>query len=344
MAVRLISVLAVAGLTISACATTNQENPHYQKSTQYKVSSPYSSGSTAQTIPASSVVYQSAPIESQVPDYQVPSSYQSATYDTTTTSFSQGYEDCRQKETNREILGGAIGGSVGAFAGKELVGGTKGTLIGAAVGGTAGYGLGDISVNCDPAPVPAQVYNPQPAAQTYYPAAHQTSVPQNVYSLPAQDIAPPPLAQPQTQTVLVAPTDQAYSVDTVGTPGYHAVMGSLQTPEPQSPVQYQPQPQQVAAAPQPVYVTQPLYEQPTYNQPPAHTYVAPVQTQPAVSPSIMTYPAISGGMHEVVEGDTVYNISRRLCVGVEDVQSANQIGPDFKIRLGETIRLPQSRC
>ena len=33
--------------------------------------------------------------------------------------------DCRRRETNRELLGGAIGGAAGAYAGEKLIGGTK---------------------------------------------------------------------------------------------------------------------------------------------------------------------------------------------------------------------------
>lgn len=46
----------------------------------------------------------------------------------------------------------------------------------------------------------------------------------------------------------------------------------------------------------------------------------------------------------VSSGDTVYNISRRLCVDVEDVQTPNGLGNDFAIDIGQSIYLPPSRC
>ena len=46
----------------------------------------------------------------------------------------------------------------------------------------------------------------------------------------------------------------------------------------------------------------------------------------------------------VGSGDTVYNISRRLCVDVEDVQAPNSLGNDFAINIGQPLYLPPSRC
>jgi LysM repeat protein len=46
----------------------------------------------------------------------------------------------------------------------------------------------------------------------------------------------------------------------------------------------------------------------------------------------------------VGSGDTVYNIARRLCVNVEDVQQSNALGSDFAIKIGQPLYLPQSQC
>jgi LysM repeat protein len=46
----------------------------------------------------------------------------------------------------------------------------------------------------------------------------------------------------------------------------------------------------------------------------------------------------------VSSGDTVYNISRRLCVNVEEVQAPNGLGNDFAIDIGQALYLPPSRC
>ena len=67
----------------------------------------------------------------------------------------------------------------------------------------------------------------------------------------------------------------------------------------------------------------------------APTAIQPAETRP--------YGAALQG-YTVVPGDTVYSISRRLCVGVADVTAPNGIGADYAIAIGQTLRLPASRC
>lgn len=66
----------------------------------------------------------------------------------------------------------------------------------------------------------------------------------------------------------------------------------------------------------------------------------PVETR-AIQNSQATQPSAN---YVVGTGDTVYNISRRLCVDVEEVQKPNNLGGDFAIKIGQPIYLPQSRC
>lgn len=61
------------------------------------------------------------------------------------------------------MIGGTIGGVAGAYAGKKLIGGTKGVVAGAALGGIAGYGIGDLSTRCAPATHSNTVYQTAPS-------------------------------------------------------------------------------------------------------------------------------------------------------------------------------------
>ena len=61
----------------------------------------------------------------------------------------------------------------------------------------------------------------------------------------------------------------------------------------------------------------------------------------AVQPAYTNQPSAN---YVVSSGDTVYNISRRLCVDVEDVQMPNDLGNDFAINIGQPLYLPPSRC
>ena len=59
---------------------------------------------------------------------------------------------------------------------------------------------------------------------------------------------------------------------------------------------------------------------------------------------IRSFEARPSANYVVGSGDTVYNISRRLCVDVEDVQAPNALGNDFAINIGQPLYLPPSRC
>lgn len=322
--------LSAAVLVIGAC-TTAQENPNYKYSTKYKGSSPY------QTTPTQTV---------QSP---VPVSYKTATAVHQGTSY-QSYEQCRQANMNRQIIGAGVGGSAGAVIGDKVVGGTAATVIGAVAGGAAGYAAGDATKQCEhlkPQPIAQQTYpssyqathsysNYEPATtsqgysqgydqgyntggystqgtaggystQTYPAAATIPSTPaptpEYVAAVPLEPVATGPIQ---------APTDMAYADDTIGTPGYHAVMAAEQ-----------------AVTDEPVGFG--------YSQ--VSPATVPAQTD-VVTPSIMQGEVL----HEVIENDTVYSLSRRQCVGVEDIQRINGLDATFNIRLGDFIKLPASRC
>ena len=153
---RLTVLSSISIMALTACAT-NQENPYY------KYSSKYNGGQTTTVTQAGSVI-QTAPVSYETTSY---ASAQQA-------SYTHVNHECLKKEKNRELLGAGIGGTVGAIAGKKLIGGTKGTVLGAGLGGAAGYSIGDKTVNCDPQPIPVQqvtTHTQQPYAQQAFTAA-----------------------------------------------------------------------------------------------------------------------------------------------------------------------------
>jgi len=337
-------VFGLVGL--SACSVV-QENPNYQYSSKYqdRINTSYASNGIA-TTPAT---YTTASTET----------YSGQVYAGSTTTRAAEAE-CRNKESNREIIGGAAGGAIGAFAGDRLIGGTAGTLAGAAIGGAAGYGLGDISVDCSP----DAIYQPAPvqaATQTYQPAPVQT-----------YEAAPAPVYQPEPATysaaapVIAAPTDTIYSDQVVtGTPGYAIFQGEgLQTVEEAAAIS------QSSAVASNSYVTNPHASNVhTGIQSAGTLHGSSVQTNGATEIIDYDYSAnlitadtaissqgvlpsetrLLGGnaayqSYVVQPGDTVYGLSRKLCASVTDIQTQNNIDANYGIKIGQTINLPQNRC
>lgn len=63
------------------------------------------------------------------------------------------HEKCKQSEDNRQILGGLAGAVAGGVFGSQVSGNgarTEGSAIGAVIGGLAGAGIADKSIDCDP--------------------------------------------------------------------------------------------------------------------------------------------------------------------------------------------------
>ena len=377
MSVRLFASVLAITTVLAACSTT-QESPIYQQSTKYKVHSPYTgSGTTSGTVQGQATTsyasYSNGGYSSTAPVYtnaSTPQVYHASTSSTGEVHNMQVNHACLDKEGNRKLIGTGVGGAVGALAGNELIGGTKGTIIGAVVGGAAGYGVGDITTNCDPIPVQtqAQTYTGQsypsaPSASSVanYPASNTTTYSSHsAYGsnvLSGSTIQAEPVIAASSPQTYTAPTDSAYD-DTFGTPGYHAMQAngemddttsaSITLPE-TSPMDVAPIPTP-APAPAPSQSAQtsgyPQYSAPTYTAP---TYTAPSYTTPSypsTTQNSQTSGLNTGGgtLHRVVEGDTVYSLSRKLCVTVFDIQQMNSLDGNFSIRLDDQIKLPASRC
>lgn len=63
------------------------------------------------------------------------------------------HERCKRDEDNRQVLGGVAGAVVGGVIGSQVSGNgarTEGSAIGAVLGGLAGVGIADKTVDCDP--------------------------------------------------------------------------------------------------------------------------------------------------------------------------------------------------
>jgi len=326
------------GLTVglAACSVV-QENPNYQYSSKYQGggSTSYASngisGSSSGGIVTTPASYTQASSES----------YSGGIYAGST--ISRAEEECRNKESNREIIGGAAGGAIGAFAGRKLIGGTAGTLAGAAVGGAAGYGLGDISVDCSQ----QQAYQPAPvqaSTQTYQ------SAPTTTYQA-----SPASYSQPIIYgDSIVAPTDSLYSdVVPTGTPGYSVYQGDrLQTVEQTAQASNSfagyPNGSNVHTGIQSSGVQANGATEITGYDYSANliTADAALESQgfPATETRILSGYNFGTQSYIVQSGDTVYGLSRKLCVGLADIQSPNNINANYGIQIGQTIQLPQSQC
>lgn len=306
---------------LSACSTV-QENPNYQYSTKYQ-------GAADTSYAQNGYDQNGVPFASTTP-----ATYQGQAYAGSSSSRS-AQQDCHRKESNREIIGGAAGGAIGAVAGNKIIGGTKGTLIGAAVGGTAGFGLGDISVDCSPVAQP--VYAAQPTYQ-------QPTYQQPTYQQPTE-------YQP---AVVAAPTDQQYAGQTTsGTPGYEVYQNpNAQVQNPQAPI---PSGDTTLTISGPVYAASTpsggAVEIDNYDYS-ANLISADSPVSASAAPATQTRvlganPNANFGSQQsyrVQPGDTVYGLARKQCVSVSEIQQTNNIDQSYGINIGQTISLPQSRC
>ncbi len=83
----------------------------------------------------------------------------------------------------------------------------------------------------------------------------------------------------------------------------------------------------------------------------APTPVAVEIVPPVEATQIMRVPAApimsafgAGQSHIVKTGDTVYSLSRKLCVDLGDIQSLNGIDDSYAISIGQILTLPAPRC
>ena len=332
---------------LTACAT-HQENPNYQYSTKYK-------GGVPTTTYASSATHSAS------------SNYQTASYASSApTSYSTIDQSCLRKEKNHELIGAGLGGTLGAFAGKEIIGGTAGTAFGAGVGGTLGYGLGNATVDCTQQTYASQgtlpssytvTQAPTASSQTYTSSSHlpanyqyattgesvvyqsprivhQTPPPQVVHQSPQQEFHQSSQVVHQSAQVLhQAPTDTQFSnISETGTPGYQVLQSQVISD--QAPISVA---EVSRASTRSVNGASLVDYDYSDNIISVNAYSAPEYSE-------TRFLNDDNASHRVKEGDTVYSLARRNCVTVGDIQSINGLNADFAIKIGDDLRLPASRC
>lgn len=157
------------------------------------------------------------------------------------------------------------------------------------------------------------------AAVPCYPQEFTTGQTEAVINAPYQGPVNVIMATSETPTAMTTPPP----AETVGTPGYHAVQ-NIDTDY------AYPEAQMTGTAQESV---------------PAVTLPVTVDSDPKSHMGVYR-PATDEGFinHRIVEGDTVYSMSRQLCVSIDDIKTINGLDENFSLRLDDVIRLPASRC
>ena len=139
--------------------------------------------------------------------------------------------------------------------------------------------------------------------------------------------------------VASAPTDSQYSAGEVtGTPGFMALQQAQNAPTLQAAAPALPAAQTVNRAPIGISGTPIDYD---YSR---NIIAADAVTTNQQFPETVRTLQSTGQNYTVQQGDTVYSLARKTCVGVNVIQSMNGLNSDFAINIGQSIRLPQSVC
>ena len=159
--------------------------------------------------------------------------------------------------------------------------------------------------------------------------------------LSAASVAPAP----------IAPTDSLYSnAEVTGTPGFMALQSAEQSVTTQAvttqvAAQSLPAAQYVERAPLGAAGTPIEYDY-SRNIIDANSITAEQSLPETVRLLQGGTQSVQGAGHKYVvqQGDTVYSLSRKTCVGVNVIQSMNGLSSDFAIKIGQSLTLPTSVC
>ncbi len=298
--------LVTTAIILTACATA-QENPHYQHSTKYNGSTPVSASVPSTSYTSNTVVRSSA---------NAPAGTVLARY---------VHEDPNQPLGD---VPGSLSTDFGNTApARNIISAPQQPSQNYAA---AGYGATRYNApsysRVDAVCVQQGTQNTVACPATPLPITAQTASIAAPYSGGAQTLY---VTSNTTTAIAPSPTELAMP-ESYGTPGYEAVKNA----EAAWPASAQ------ANAPAAVGVSVPM------TQPFASPLPAPSVRQ-ALSPDMMPRNEQSialGSQREVVTGDTVYSFARSLCSSVEEIRAINSLDGTFNIRLGDTIRLPASKC
>jgi len=367
MSTRLILTLCASAAVLTACAT-KQQNPIYKYSSKYNTSTPYSTVANNAGSTATAGAYQTAgqvvsdPFASAQGAAYPTSDYTSAsqimqnapqtqnvvTY-ANSASENSGYMIPAASEPTRTLKKCAISGGVETCQLVEVPVSAlqtssapstypQGSYLTAASTAQSSGRLTQVESECVQAgavvpcfPVEKPIAQSSATISQPYYTESQTIV-ANSYSAPVQ-----------------TPNDTLYSDTVGGTPGFYAVNGgppvsnsyvSAPTSAPAVTAQYA-EPTYVDVLPDVDSYTFTRVEEPAPHSQSRVVSAATAQTSPIFENS---YISGTGTLHTVSKGDTVYSMSRASCVSIEEFRSMNSIKADNYIRLGDTIRLPASRC
>jgi LysM repeat protein len=168
-------------------------------------------------------------------------------------------------------------------------------------------------------PAPAQTTIVQPAA------VQNISAQSTLTSIPAS---------------VTAPTDTSYaSREVSGTPGFMAMESARQAGLLEAEAQDLPAAELVRSAPL-VAMGTPI----NYDYSRNLVSVDAAISEPQFSEIVRAMPQASGYSYTVQQGDTVYSLARKSCVGVSVIQSMNGLNANYAIKIGQSLTLPASVC
>jgi len=207
---------------------------------------------------------------------------------------------------------------------------------------TNGIGCQPVSVTAaHQQPIIAQAHTPSHQAEPLLLATHQNEPVNNVFASPnAQNYAP-------------SLTENTYSADSIGTPGYEAVRQSQSLSADNSyasqtiaPVISQAPSNSTAFASAPLTSNSGASHSGGFTGQPLVNTAPPIV--PVVTPqNIPAWPQAHtslGTNYTIKAGDTVYSLSRSICSSVSAVQTLNNLDQNFSIQVGQTLQLPASAC
>lgn len=262
-------------------------------------------------------------------------------------SQNNAHERCKNDENNRQVLGGLAGAVAGGVLGSQVSGNgarTEGSAIGAVLGGLAGVGIADKTIDCDPVfdtpehqtPVyqgPAyQTPQYQTSGSTYpagsYPAA-STTYGNSQGQLGARTYASAPSygsaqtyggSQPIYEDRVTVSNHPVYSNPSYGAGGVSQGStyseGTVSYPPSGNNSQYASQTYRSA----PRYVTAPTYiTPPSYSTAPTYS-----TTQGARVYQASTAPVYSQATSQPVVQNTVYQAAPQPTYSQRPIYSANQ--------------------